>query len=296
MLNLVIATKMRHRVVYILLLLFCAFPSLVDAQRVDIPSIEAMISDHKRIKGPIEARAALEIVNKELHDNSKKEVSNYKDINDQLDKYTRCLDILNIVYNSLSTAVNFYNTYNDVTDKLNSIYDLLERYRACIIVKQLGQVERTADILSGVTDIHSIGGAKEWYRDVKELYEEGTVIIPEDTVVFTICRDMVVNVKKKCDEIFHSMLTLVGYATGVMACTTEGLLSTINGLNDQITGLRQIVDKSHFLLWRYIHLRTGYWSRAVLWQHKTVNEHARDALQRWRNVTYEAMNRTVSRH
>ena len=230
---------------------------------MDYGTLEALIADHKIIRGPIQQRTALETVNQELHDNSKKKVLDYKDVNDQLDKYTRCFEILDVVYNSLSVSMNIYNTTIDIRNKIVSIKDLLERYRACIIMKQLGKIEEAGKILSGVT-----------------------VIVPEDTIIFVIGRDMVKNVGGKAEDIYKSFVTLVGYATGAMACSTEGLLITIQGLDQQITDLRKIVDNGHFLLWRYIHMRTGYWYKNVLRQKRSVREHARNALERWRRATY----------
>lgn len=277
---------MKSKVLYILLLLLTVSPRVCHAQRMDYGTLEALIADHKIIRGPIQQRTALETVNQELHDNSKKKVLDYKDVNDQLDKYTRCFEILDVVYNSLSVSMNIYNTTIDIRNKLVSIKDLLERYRACIIMKQLGKIEEAGKILSGVTDISSIEGATEWFGAASDLYQNGVVIVPEDTIIFVIGRDMVKNVGGKAEDIYKSFVTLVGYATGAMACSTEGLLITIQGLDQQITDLRKIVDNGHFLLWRYIHMRTGYWYKNVLRQKRSVREHARNALERWRRATY----------
>ena len=277
---------MKSKVLYILLLLLTVSPRVCHAQRMDYGTLEALIADHKIIRGPIQQRTALETVNQELHDNSKKKVLDYKDVNDQLDKYTRCFEILDVVYNSLSVSMNIYNTTIDIRNKIVSIKDLLERYRACIIMKQLGKIEEAGKILSGVTDISSIKGATEWFGAASDLYQNGVVIVPEDTIIFVIGRDMVKNVGGKAEDIYKSFVTLVGYATGAMACSTEGLLITIQGLDQQITDLRKIVDNGHFLLWRYIHMRTGYWYKNVLRQKKSVREHARNALERWRRATY----------
>ena len=277
---------MKSKELYILLLLLTVSPRVCHAQRMDYGTLEALIADHKIIRGPIQQRTALETVNQELHDNSKKKVLDYKDVNDQLDKYTRCFEILDVVYNSLSVSMNIYNTTIDIRNKIVSIKDLLERYRACIIMKQLGKIEEAGKILSGVTDISSIKGATEWFGAASDLYQNGVVIVPEDTIIFVIGRDMVKNVGGKAEDIYKSFVTLVGYATGAMACSTEGLLITIQGLDQQITDLRKIVDNGHFLLWRYIHMRTGYWYKNVLRQKRSVREHARNALERWRRATY----------
>ncbi len=276
---------MSSRLVYILfLLLGCC--QVLHAQRFDALTVQAMIEDHKRIRGPIQQRAAMEVLNKELHKDTKEDLLSYKDINEELDKYTRCFDILDVIVNSLSLVTNVYNTVTDIRDKIQSTKQLLERYRACVIVKQRGQIERAADIISGVTDISSISGAVDWYKDAKDLYEEGTVIQPEDTIIITIGKNLISEVGVKCEEIYKGMTTLLLYATGVTACSTENFVTTIQGLDGQFSDLRKIVDNAHFLLWRYIHMRTGYWSKHIAYQHHSNGRHANRALERWHKASH----------
>lgn len=281
---------MRHSIIYILFFwLLC--PVVAEAQRFDAGTLEALINDHKKLRGPMLSRTALEVANKELHDDAREEVMDYKDVNDKLDKYLRVIDWLNIAYEGLSTVMHFKMTYDDIKEKGEGIYDLLERYRVGVLKRQEGQLGEALDIIKGVGDIHSIGSARDWYNDAKALYEQGPVVDPRDTIIFVIGRDMVFEVRDKCKEIYKSASTLVLYATGASQCTTEGLMITIRGLDNQMTDLRNIIDRAYFQLWRYIHLRTGYWSKAVMFQHKTTGEYARDALHRWRNSTYEALRR-----
>ena len=68
---------MKIKVLYILLLMLTVSPKVCHAQRMDYPTLEALIADHKQIRGPIQQRAALETVNQELHDTSREKVLDY---------------------------------------------------------------------------------------------------------------------------------------------------------------------------------------------------------------------------
>src|SRR5574344_595301 len=77
----------------------------------DVVSVEAYINDHKKQRSLLLARSTLEYSNKLLHEYSSKETTNYKDINVDLDKYTRAFDVIDVLYQSLRTGMNTYSTY-----------------------------------------------------------------------------------------------------------------------------------------------------------------------------------------
>ena len=64
----------------------------------DVVSVEAYINDHKKQRSLLLARSTLEYSNKLLHEYSSKETTNYKDINIDLDKYTRAFDVIDVLY------------------------------------------------------------------------------------------------------------------------------------------------------------------------------------------------------
>ncbi|MDD4534583.1 MAG: hypothetical protein PHC48_08965, partial [Prevotella sp.] len=62
----------------------------------DVPSIEAYINDHKKQRSLLLARSTLEYSNKLLHEYSSKETVKYKELNVDLDKYTRAFDVIDV--------------------------------------------------------------------------------------------------------------------------------------------------------------------------------------------------------
>ena len=80
---------MRHTII-IALLLITLFPNTALAQwGFDAVSVEAYINDHKKQRSLLLARSTLEYSNKLLHEYSCKEIGDYKELNIDLDKYTR---------------------------------------------------------------------------------------------------------------------------------------------------------------------------------------------------------------
>ena len=75
--------------------LLSLFPTISRAQfGFDIPSVEAYIYDHKEQRSLLLVRSTLEASNKLLHDYSSDANIGYKDINAQLDRYTRAFDVI----------------------------------------------------------------------------------------------------------------------------------------------------------------------------------------------------------
>lgn len=91
---------------------FGIFPFTAKAQYgFDVASIEAYINDHKQQRSLLLVRSTLEASNKLLHEYSSDANIGFRDINKELDRYTRAFDIIDILYQSLRTSLNIYNTY-----------------------------------------------------------------------------------------------------------------------------------------------------------------------------------------
>ena len=89
----------------ITVVLLALLPGIAKAQwTFDIVSVEAYINDHKKQRSLLLARSTLEYSNKLLHEYSRKEVGGYKELNVDLDRYTRAFDIIDVMYQSLRTA------------------------------------------------------------------------------------------------------------------------------------------------------------------------------------------------
>lgn len=125
---------MNDRTRYLLLLLLAVLPTVVKAQwNFDIPVVEAYINDHKQQRSLLLARSTLELSNQLLHEYSSDAAVEYKELNIDLDKYTRAFDVIDVLYQSLRTSLNVYSTYDTVSDRIRDYKDLLDDYREKVL-------------------------------------------------------------------------------------------------------------------------------------------------------------------
>ena len=239
---------MKSRITLILLCLMTLFPSFCNAQYgFDAASVEAYIIDHKEQRSLLLVRSTLEASNKLLHDYSSKANIDYKDINRELDKYTRAFDVIDVLYQSLRTSINIYNTYETISDRVGDYKEMLDDFnRKCL--------ER-GDIVSTDTQIIAIN-----VRAIAKIADEG-------------------------DNLYRSVCDLVLYATGAAACSTSDLLLILTNINNSLDNIRKHLNQAYFETWKYIQVRIGYWKRQV-YRAKTMQEIVNDAFGRWRISGY----------
>ena len=80
------------RALLMAVVLLALLPGIAKAQwTFDIVSVEAYINDHKKQRSLLLARSTLEYSNKLLHEYSRKEVGEYKELNVDLDPLHPCL-------------------------------------------------------------------------------------------------------------------------------------------------------------------------------------------------------------
>ena len=239
---------MKLRKTLILLCLMTLFPSFCNAQYgFDAASVEAYINDHKEQRSLLLVRSTLEASNKLLHDYSSKANIDYKDINRELDKYTRAFDVIDVLYQSLRTSLNLYNTYETISDRVGDYKAMLDDFnRKCL--------ER-GDIVSTDTQIIAIN-----VRAIAKIADEG-------------------------DNLYRSVCDLVLYATGAAACSTSDLLLILTNINNSLDNIRKHLNQAYFETWKYIQVRIGYWKRQV-YRAKTMQEIVNDAFGRWRGAGY----------
>lgn len=209
----------------------------------DVPTIEAYISDHKNQRSLLLARATLEHSNALLHEYSKTANVNYKEINIELDKYTRAFDVIDLLYQTLRTSLNTYDTYNMIHDRVIDYKTLLEDY-------------------------------------YEKCLSRGN-IVSTDTLIISINYHMLENIADECENIYKSFSDLVLYATGAAACSTSNLMLVITSINQSLDNIQKQLNTSYISTWKYIQVRIGYW-KAQVYRAKTIDEIIQGAYGRWR--------------
>lgn len=248
--------KLLHNILKIMFLVMLLMPGKVCAQSFDfdIGSVEASIGDHKRVRSILLTRSAVEQANQLLHQNSSKTTVEYKDLNIELDKYTRCFDIIDLIYNSGKTVFNAKNTYDDVKDKLIALGTLNQTY-------------------------------------IDKCLAKGN-INPADSIIIKTYARMVSSVEGDAEDLIRSLYDLALYVSNISACKTTNLMLILDRINDSMNKIRRAIDRGYYILWKYITIRTTFWKQA-LYQGQTRKEICDKAIERWTNARYELFNGAV---
>ena len=228
------------------MLLTVLFPQLASAQwGFDATSVEAYINDHKKQRSLLLARSTLEYSNQLLHEYSSEEVGKYKELNVDLDKYTRAFDIIDVMYQSLRTVLNVRSTYQTVSDRIGDYKNLLEDFNEKVIKRK--NIELA------------------------------------DTMLISINKKAIDNIYNEGKQLYNSVNDLVLYATGAAACSTSDLLMVLENINNSLDLIEKHLNQAYFQTWRYVQLRMGYWKEKV-YRTRTKEEILEDAFGRWRKA------------
>ena len=234
------------RTLLITVVLLTLLPGIANAQwTFAIVSVEAYINDHKKQRSLLLARSTLEYSNKLLHEYSREEVGEYKELNVDLDRYTRAFDVIDVMYQSLRTALNVKNTYNSVSDRIGDYKELLAAYNRKIL--QHGRVD------------------------------------PSDLLIITINEKAIRDIADAGEHLYKSVSDLVLYATGAAACSTSDLLMVLESVNQSLDDIERHLNRAYIETWRYIQVRIGYWKSKV-YRERTKREIIDGAFGRWRGA------------
>ena len=228
----------------LMLLALLLLPALAKAQwSFDVPSVEAYINDHKKQRSLLLARSTLELSNQLLHEYSSEATVEYKELNADLDKYTRAFDVIDVLYQSLRTSLNAYSTYQSVSDRIGDYKKLLDDYREKVLERN--RIELTDTLLISIN-----------LRCIQKITDEG-------------------------QQLYRSLSDLILYATGAAACSTSDLLLVLESINTGLDNIEKHLNKAYFESWRYIQLRIGYWKGSI-YRNKSKSEIIEGAFGRWR--------------
>lgn len=230
----------------ITVVLLVLMPGIAKAQwTFDVVSVEAYINDHKKQRSLLLARSTLEYSNKLLHQYSRKEVDGYKEVNIDLDRYTRAFDVIDVMYQSLRTVLNVKNTYTAVSDRIGDYKKLLEDFNEKILRR--GRIE------------------------------------PSDALILTINEKAIRDIAQEGEQLYKSVSDLVLYATGAAACSTSDLLMVLEAVNKSLDDIERHLNRAYIETWRYIQVRIGYWKEKI-YRARTKQEIIEGAFGRWRGA------------
>lgn len=234
------------RSLLVVVVLLALLPGIAKAQwTFDVVSVEAYINDHKKQRSLLLARSTLEYSNKLLHQYNRKEVDGYKEVNIDLDRYTRAFDMIDVMYQSLRTVLNVKNTYTTVSDRIGDYKKLLEDFNEKILRR--GRIE------------------------------------PSDALILTINEKAIRDIAQEGEQLYKSVSDLVLYATGAAACSTSDLLMVLEAVNESLDIIERHLNRAYIETWRYIQVRIGYWKEKI-YRARTKQEIIEGAFGRWRGA------------
>ena len=236
----------------IIIMFICLMPGVAKAQwTFDVLSVEAYINDHKKQRSLLLARSTLEHSNKLLHEYTSDEVGGYKNLNVDLDKYTRAFDVIDVMYQSLRTALNARSTYSEVSQRIVDYKNLLTDFNEKVVKRK--HIELA------------------------------------DTLIISINARMIENVAEEGEHLFRSLSDLVLYATGAAACSTADLMLVLDAINNSMDNIEKLLNRGYYETWRYIQLRIGYWKEKI-YRKKSKQQIINDAFGRWKDARYNYNN------
>lgn len=230
----------------IILLLVGLLPKIARAQwGFDVVSIEAYINDHKKQRSLLLARSTLEYSNRLLHSYSSEEVGKYEEVNIDLDRYTRAFDVIDLMYQSLRTALNAKGAYETVSERISDYKQLMEDFSDKVVRRK--HIELADTLLISINK-----------RAIENIYDEGR-------------------------NLYDSLNDLIVYATGAAECSTAELMTVLDHINNSLDLIEEHLNRAYFQTWRYIQLRMGYWKEKV-YRTRTKAEIIENAFGRWKEA------------
>lgn len=190
-------------------------------------------------------RSTIEEYNEAAHNLSQIQGVRYDSLNVNLDKYSRCFDLIDLILQGGMTVVNAYTTFNDVKSNISELKDMIEKY-------------------------------------AKDYAVKGNVMT-SDSIVINACHTLISQVGEDGEDLVKSIIQLAVYTTGTEHVTSAGLLSIILNINDGLDRIRNSVDRAYFVIWRYLTVRFTYFKKS-LFKAKSLKELSNDAIGRWKKV------------
>ena len=236
----------RTLTIALLLLVLVLLPPAARAQwTFDIVSVEAYINDHKKQRSLLLARSTLEYSNKLLHEYSRDATVEYKELNVDLDRYTRAFDVIDVMYQSLRTVLNAKDTYTTVSDRIGDYKEMLTAFNDKVLKR--GE------------------------------------FAPSDLLIVTINEQAIREIAQDGEHLYKSLSDLVLYATGAAACSTSDLLMVMEAINGSLDNIERHLNRAYIETWRYIQVRVGYWKEKI-YRARTKQEIAESAFGHWRSA------------
>lgn len=212
-------------------------------QELDVASLATYKDDANRVSSLLTTRASIEVANAGLHEIAKAANLNYKDINIELDKYSRYFDILDALLATVNTYIDGRSTYNTIQSRITDYQKILNDYESKCLAR--GDIQST------------------------------------DAQIIQINRLAIQKITAEVGAIVSDIRNLSVFAlSSAYAITAADYAWLINRIDSSLIRIRDLVNQAYVDTWQYIVVRINLWKKEI-YLARDKKQMASDALGRW---------------
>ena len=232
---------MKRYIIRFFLLAAFVFTTIGVQAQNDPASLEAMIQNHKQVRGVLEVRLAAEVGLLKYHKINAEKVNDYRVVSDTLDRYRRCMNIVDLILKTGATAFHTVNASKRVSANIKGYWELVDTYTNKILLH----------------------GA----------------VWPTDTIILTTSKKTVEAIEAEAKQLKSSyndfLLLIGGKETRVL-----DLMECLDKINTSIDNIDDCVAAAYTELWGYMTVRMGFWKKEI-YRAKSMQEILNGAYGDW---------------
>ena len=194
----------------------------------DPASLEAMIQNHKKVREVLEIRAAAEIGLLKYHKINAQKVNDYRVVSDTLDRYRRCMNIVDLILKTGATAFHTVNASKRVSANIKGYWELVDTYTNKILLH----------------------GA----------------VWPSDTIILRTSKKTVKTIEEEAKQLkssYNDFLLLVGGKNSPKETKVLDLMECLDKINTSIDNIDDCIAAAYTELWGYMTIRMGFWKKEI---------------------------------
>ena len=236
---------MKRYIIRFFLLAAFVFTTIGVQAQNDPASLEAMIQNHKQVRGFLEVRLAAEVGLLKYHKINAEKVNDYRVVSDTLDRYRRCMNIVDLILKTGATAFHTVNASKRVSANIKGYWELVDTYTNKILLH----------------------GA----------------VWPTDTIILTTSKKTVNAIEQEAKQLkssYNDFLLLVGGKNSPKETRVLDLMECLDKINTSIDNIDDCIAAAYTELWGYMTVRMGFWKKEI-YRAKSMQEILNGAYGDW---------------
>ncbi|HCZ23238.1 MAG TPA: hypothetical protein DHU72_07695 [Rikenellaceae bacterium] len=236
---------MKRYIIRFFLLAAFVFTTIGVQAQNDPASLEAMIQNHKQVRGVLEVRLAAEVGLLKYHKIHAEKVNDYRVVSDTLDRYRRCMNIVDLILKTGVTAIHTVNASERVSANIKGYWKLVDTYTNKILLH----------------------GA----------------VWPTDTIILTTSKKTVEAIEAEAKQLkssYNDFLLLIGGKNSPKETRVLDLMECLDKINTSIDNIDDCVAAAYTELWGYMTVRMGFWKKEI-YRAKSMQEILNGAYGDW---------------